>query len=55
MTVGMLFSGLLAGSGTGLLVLLKVSKRKRSVAGIAGLLYAVSLVFGLLIDLLLIG
>lgn len=54
-TVGMLFSGLLAGSGTGLLVLLKVSKRKRSVAGIAGLLYAVSLVFGLLIDLLLIG
>lgn len=50
-TTGMLFSGLLAGSGTGLLILFKVMDRKKTVIYIAGVLYAVSLVFGLLIDL----
>lgn len=49
-TKGMLFSGLLAGSGTGLMVLFKVMEDKRTGVKVTGLLYLVSLICGFLID-----
>ena len=49
-SVGMLFSGLLAGSGTGLMVLFKVMKSKRTGFKVMGVLLLISLICGFLID-----
>ena len=51
-TVGTMLSGLFAGSGVGLLVLLKVNKRKKENFIILGILVLSGLVFGMLADVI---
>ena len=51
-TVGTMLSGLFAGSGVGLLVLLKVNKRKRENFIILGILLFVGTLFGMLADMI---
>lgn len=50
--IGSLFSGLLAGSGIGLLVLFRVNHDKKENLKILGLLYAIGVVTGILMELL---
>lgn len=50
--IGSLFSGLLAGSGIGLLVLFRVNHDKRENLKILGLLYAIGVVTGILMEIL---
>lgn len=51
-TVGTMLSGLFAGSGVGLLVLLKVNKRKKENLIIVGILLLAGIVFGMLADII---
>ena len=51
-TVGTMLAGLFSGSGVGLLVLLRVNKRKKENFLIIGILVAAGLVFGMLADLI---
>ncbi|MBE6537274.1 MAG: hypothetical protein E7673_04905 [Ruminococcaceae bacterium] len=51
-TLGTMLSGLFAGSGAGLLVLLKVNKHHRENLFIVGILIASGIVFGLLADII---
>lgn len=50
--IGSLFSGLLAGSGIGLLVLFRVNHDKKENLKILGLLYAIGVVTGILMEFL---
>ena len=55
LSAGCMISGLLSGSGMGLLVLFRVNKNKKECFGILILLFAIGTVFGLLTDLLPLG
>lgn len=52
---GVMMSGLLVGSGVGLLVLFRTNKPLKHNLGIAGLLYIIGVGFGILIDILKIS
>ena len=54
-TIGTMLSGLFAGSGAGLLVLLKVNKHRRDNLCIIGILILSGIVFGLLADVIGLG
>jgi len=51
-TPGVMMSGLLVGAGIGLLVLFRSSKSKKQVFAIAGVLYAIGVICGVLIDVI---
>ncbi len=51
-TVGTMLSGLFAGSGVGLLVLLKVNKRRKENLIIVGILLLAGIIFGMLADVI---
>ncbi len=51
-TVGTMLSGLFAGTGVGLLVLLKVNKRRKENLIIVGILLVAGLLFGMLADII---
>ncbi len=51
-TVGTMLSGLFAGSGVGLLVLIKVNKRKKESLVIIGILLLAGIFFGMLADII---
>ena len=51
-TVGTMLSGLFSGSGVGLLVLLRVNKRRKENAVILGILLASGILFGMLADII---
>lgn len=54
-TIGTLFAGLLVGSGLGVLVLFKTNKSLKENLIIMGIVYAVGVVVGVLVDFLVVG
>lgn len=53
-TLGSMIGGLLVGSGIGILVLFKVNKNNKENLKIAGMLYLIGIVSGIIIDLIII-
>ena len=51
-TPGVMMSGLLTGAGIGLFVLFRSNRSKKQTLAIAGVLYAMGVVFGVVIDLI---
>ena len=51
-TLGSLISGLLVNSGIGMLVLFKVNKNKKENLSILGIMFLISIVSGIIIDLI---
>ena len=49
---GTMMSGLLVGAGVGVLILLRVNEEKKDTLKIIGLLYAIGVVMGMLINLI---
>ncbi|MCI8566170.1 MAG: arsenic efflux protein [Lachnospiraceae bacterium] len=52
LSLGAAMAGLLAGSGTGLLILLRMNRNRRENAAIAGIIYGAGAVTGILLELL---